>query len=206
MQDKYTFVDLLEKYAEDIKTKDSAFNISGTQKNILINIARNTLSTYLTKAKIPEVIIDDPLFLEPKATFVTLRNRRSNELRGCKGEVFPVKPLYESVQHTAISAALNDPRFTEVTPEELDILRIEISILLPIKTIKPEDIILGVHGLIVARGHNTALFLPHVPIIYKMEKERYLTELCNKAGLSEDSWKLKDTHLYGFEALVFEED
>lgn len=206
MQYKNTFSELLEKYAEDIKITDSTFNISDRQKNILIDIARNTLNTYLTKGKIPEVIIDDPVFSESRATFVTLRNRENNELRGCKGEVFPTKPLFESIQHTAISAALNDPRFPAVEPEELNTLRIEISILLPIKLIKPEDITLGLHGLIVARGDNTALFLPHVPIIYKMDKSRYLSELCNKAGLSQESWKDKDTALYGFEALVFEED
>ena len=206
MQSENTFSYLLGKYAEDIKKADSNLSVTDTQKKILINIARNTLNTYLTKGIIPDIIIDDPIFSEPRATFVTLRNRETNELRGCKGEIFPTKPLFKSVQQTAISAALNDPRFPEVNPEELNTLRIEISILLPISAIKPEDIILGLHGLIIARGDNTALFLPHVPIIYKMDKEKYLSELCNKAGLSEEALNDENTALYGFRALVLEED
>lgn len=206
MPDKNSLAYLLEKYDEELKASDVELDLSDSQRKILINIVRHALLTYLTKGRIPEVIMDDPVFSQPRATFVTLRRKENNELRGCKGEVFPTKPLYKSVQHTAISAALNDPRFPELTLAELDKIIIEISILLPIRPIKPEDVELGVHGLIVDKKGRSALFLPHVPVIYGMDKEKFLMELCIKAGLEKEAWKDSDTVLYGFKALVIHED
>jgi len=44
--------------------------------------------------------------------------------------------------------------------------------------------------------------LPHVPIIYNLDKSTFLKELCNKAGLDDEAWKNKDTCLYAFEAKI----
>ena len=47
----------------------------------------------------------------PRATFVTLRHRRTHDLRGCRGEVFARSPLWQSVQQVSILSATDDPRF-----------------------------------------------------------------------------------------------
>ncbi len=206
MRDINIFRDLLKKHSEDNSQSEDKLELTDEQKSILLEIVRNTIKSYLKLGEIPEVIIDDPVFSEPRATFVTLRSKVNNELRGCKGEILPTKPLLKSVQNTAVSAAFNDPRFPRVELHELENLKTEINILMPIKPIKYTDIILGVHGLILVKNDCSALFLPQVPVTYKFDRERYLAELCIKAGLVEDGWKDKDTSLYGFESVTIEEN
>lgn len=206
MEKKNGFQEQLEKHLEETKGRYIDFNLSNNDKKTLLTIARNTLISYLDKREIPEVITDEPALLEPRATFVTLRKKEGNELRGCKGEIFPKKPLVEAIQHTAISTAISDPRFPRVTLEELPYLSIEISILKPLRPINPDDIILGKHGLVISGGDNAGLLLPHVPIICNLDKSTFLKELCNKAGLDDEAWKNKDTCLYAFEAEILEEE
>ena len=80
------------------------------------------------------------------AAFVTLR-RRDGELRGCIGRVEVSQPLYRTVQDCVISAATSDYRFSHVTADELDEIRIEISALSPFRQIEdPEEIQIGQHG------------------------------------------------------------
>ena len=204
MGNKSEFQKILEKHLQSPDVHKTV--LSKSQQSILISIARNSIKNYLESNKIPEVIYDDPSLLEHRATFVTLRTRDNDELRGCKGEIFPTKPLIVSVQQTAISTAINDPRFPSVDISELDNLVIEISVLTPIFNIKPDEIVLGKHGLIIVKGENSALLLPHVPVLYNLDKNRFLKELCNKAGLEDGSWKDKESSLYGFEAIVFSEN
>jgi AmmeMemoRadiSam system protein A len=199
------FQRLLDKHIDETSSLDRENILTDSDRKVLLSIVRNTLKTYLQTSEIPEVVSDQPALLELRATFVTLRTKDNNDLRGCKGEIFPRQSLVEAVQNTAISSATNDPRFAQVTADELADLKIEISVLKPIKPIEPEDVIIGRHGLVIVKGNNSGLLLPHVPIFYNLDKDTFLKELCIKANLNEDAWKDKDSQLYGFEAEVFEE-
>ena len=66
-------------------------------------------------------------FLEKKACFVTLT--KGGDLRGCIGHLEPQEALYLAVRDNARNAALRDPRFPEVKPDEVAKIRIEISVL-----------------------------------------------------------------------------
>lgn len=205
MSIKSKFQNLVSLHLEQTQSLQPQLVLSETDKKTLLQIARNTLATYLQTNEIPEVITDQPTLVEQRATFVTLRDRSSGELRGCKGEVFPREPLVQAVQTTAISSATNDPRFNPVEAYELDNLKIEISVLKPLRPITPDEVVIGKHGLVVSRGSKTGLLLPHVPVVYNLDRETYLKELCYKAGLEEGILEDDDTSLYGFEAEVFEE-
>lgn len=126
------------------------------------------------------------------------------ELRGCIGFPYPIKPLAEAVQEAAISAALQDPRFPPVRAEEMSALEIEISVLTVPKDIEPDQIKVGVHGLIVSKGNRSGLLLPQVAMEYHWDAEMFLRQTYLKAGLSEETWKDK-ANLYSFEAQVFSE-
>ena len=83
---------------------------------------------------------------EPRGAFVTLHLR--GRLRGCIGLIEAVKPLAETVQEMARSAAFCDPRFPPLTAQEFKDIDIEISVLTPLRQIKNVDEIqVGVHGL-----------------------------------------------------------
>src|ERR1019366_4585832 len=84
---------------------------------------------------------------EPRGAFTTLH--REGELRGCIGYVLPTQSLHATVAESARAAALDDPRFPPVTPAEAPHLKIEISVLSPLQPIRPEEVIVGQHGLVV---------------------------------------------------------
>jgi uncharacterized protein (TIGR00296 family) len=63
----------------------------------------------------------------------------------------------------------------------------------------------GEHGLIIERSYCKGLLLPQVPVELKWDEEEFLCQCCLKAGLPPDSWLLKGTKIYKFQAMVFEE-
>ena len=128
----------------------------------------------------------------PSAVFVTLTI--DGELRGCIGSLQAREPLARAVSDAAFGAAFRDYRFTAVSAEELERIRIEISILSPLQSIEVADreallreLVPGTDGLLIEdRGHR-ATFLPQV-----WEKiaspEEFLQHLMLKAGLPPQYW------------------
>jgi hypothetical protein len=176
------------------------FSLSPAEKKDLLALARQAVQTFVTEKKIVEYRTDDPNLLAERGAFVTLRKK--GELRGCIGFIEPVASLCETVIQTAILAASEDDRFTPVTPEELNELEVEVSVLTPLKKIEnPRLVQVGKHGLVISRGKNRGLLLPQVPVENNWDRERFLNEACLKAGLPPDAWK-KGTEISVFEAIV----
>lgn len=127
---------------------------------------------------------------EPTHTFVTLKIR--DMLRGCIGSLppWPAKPLYQSVHDNAVNAALQDPRFRPVKPDELPKLEVHVSLLSPAKDIKSiNEFNLGEHGIILEKGRARSVYLPEVAVEQGWTKEETLNSLSEKAGLPADAWK-----------------
>jgi len=138
----------------------------------------------------------------PSSAFVTLTER--GELRGCIGRLDPDRPLWENVLESAVSAAVGDPRFEPVRPNELDEIRLEISILeVPVAIESPAAFDPDVHGIIVERGARRGLLLPKVAHEYGWGRIETLRAACWKAGLSPDAWQDPATRLSVFTAVVF---
>ncbi len=180
-------------------------SLAAEEKELLLRHVRETLTDYLGKGEKPAFSTRSPALLQPRATFVTLRVRETGELRGCRGEIVARQPLMDSVQNMAIASATDDPRFMPVTVGEVPGLHIEISALTPMKPIKPEEVVVGRHGLMIVKGHNSGLLLPQVPVEQGWDREKFLRGLCQKAWLPENVWKAKDAQLYAFEAEVWGE-
>ena len=68
-------------------------------------------------------IADMPLY----GSFVSLK--RGGQLRSCCGFLGVSVSLAEAVKRAAIRAAKDDPRFPPITPNELDILDMEVWLL-----------------------------------------------------------------------------
>jgi AmmeMemoRadiSam system protein A len=176
--------------------------VSPADQQLLLQLARHSIQITLQKGRrLPVVESLSPILREKRGTFVTLW---MEELRGCIGFPYAVKPLAEAVQEAAISAALQDPRFPPVRSEELAHIEIEISVLTVPQAIEPSQIRVGVHGLIVSRGNRSGLLLPQVAMDYHWDAPTFLEQTCVKAGLSPEAWKEK-INLYSFEAQVFSE-
>jgi len=126
-------------------------------------------------------------------------------LRGCIGSIEPHMTLRDAVISSAYSAAFRDSRFLPLTKEEFDKIKIEISMLSPLRKVSGyKDIQKGM-GVVLSSGYRSGLFLPQVWEQIP-DKELFLTELCSqKAGLKETCWKDKDVDFFVFDVEKFEE-
>jgi uncharacterized protein len=137
---------------------------------------------------------------EPRGAFSTIY--LGGELRGCVGYVLPVVPLYRTVAESARAAALEDMRFSPVTPDEAPRLEVVLSVLSPLLPINPEQVKVGRHGLVVTLGLRRGLLLPQVPVEHGWDRETYLCQTCRKASLPLDAWE-HGAVLEAFTAEVF---
>ena len=96
--------------------------------NIYLEIARRALESRV-KGEDFSLPRDLPGELQqPGAAFVTLK--KQGDLRGCIGTVSPTKKsLAEEIAANAISAGLKDPRFSPVSPGEMEMLSYSVDVL-----------------------------------------------------------------------------
>jgi AmmeMemoRadiSam system protein A len=176
--------------------------LTEADQQTLLRMAREAIVEYLRQHRLPEVPEPPEALRQPCGAFVTLRKGR--RLRGCIGYVEAVKPLYATVRECAVAAALHDPRFHPVAPQEVPELSLEISVLSPLAEIAPEKIEVGRHGLLISRGAQRGLLLPQVAVEWHWNREQFLEETCLKAGLPPDAWQHGAT-IQAFTAQAFEE-
>jgi AmmeMemoRadiSam system protein B/AmmeMemoRadiSam system protein A len=179
--------------------------LNPAEKKELLDIARNTVETFVKTGRAPDFTVKDARLSETEGAFVTIRKHRA--LRGCIGNIIGQEPLYRTVRDMAVAAASQDPRFSPVTPGELKDVDIEISVLSkPIRVKDASEIQLGKHGVIVSDGTHQGVFLPQVADETGWSKEEFLSQLCSqKAGLPPDAWRSPSVALYVFTADVFSE-
>jgi len=175
------------------------------QKQTLLKVAHDTVEAVITGRPVSKPKSDDQILNEPCGCFVTLKN--GEDLRGCIGQFIADQPLIEIVAAMAKASATGDPRFIgdPITPDELEELDIEISVLSPLKkTDNPLSLRLGIDGIYIKRGHYTGCFLPQVATETGWTKEQFLSYCCaHKAGLPPDAWKDKRTDVFLFTAEIF---
>ncbi len=174
---------------------------SQEERELLLRLAHRSIELALEGRSV-EAASPTPHLAEGRGAFVTLHLQ--SKLRGCIGYVLPAQSLYGTVAEAARAAALEDPRFPPVTPAETPQLKIEISVLSPLQPIRPEEVIVGQHGLVVTQGNRRGLLLPQVPVEWNWDCETFLAQTCMKAGLPPDAWQ-HGAQLQAFTAEVFGE-
>jgi len=181
--------------------------IGPQERRFALQAARKALNEFLGSGVVFEYPTSSPCLLQHRGSFVTLRLRESGELRGCRGECRPIRPLMESVIRQAISAATDDSRFASVTEDELPRLTIRISALTPLKRIRPDEIVLGRHGLLIIQGRRSGLLLPEVPKRFGLRTPaEFLKALLCKAGITTERTEVEDLKLQAFETEAWDDD
>jgi AmmeMemoRadiSam system protein A len=175
--------------------------LSESDRQSLLSLARRAITEAVSRGGILADIPAGGIFSQRVGIFVSLQVGK--RLRGCIGLVEIDAPLGESVVRCAVGAATHDPRFPPLLLEELGNLRIEISLLSPPLAIRPEEIEIGSHGLLISQGPRRGILLPQVAVKHRLSAEQFLAETCRKAQLSPDAWRDPEASLFGFTCEVF---
>jgi len=179
-------------------------DLTDAQRQELLALARGAIEGHLEDGSVPQVETEDPALSRRSGAFVTLK--QGGELRGCIGHTRADRPLYQVVQHVAVAAATEDPRFPALMKGELDGITVEISVLSPFRRVTDvEQVEVGTHGLMIFKSGRQGLLLPQVPVEQGWDREEFLDELCLKAGLPAGCWE-EGASLYAFTAVVFGEE
>jgi uncharacterized protein len=158
---------------------------------VLIAIARAVISEALGKS-IHAVNENFPWLQQKAATFVTLT--KNENLRGCIGTIEAYRPLLLDIKANAFAAAFRDPRFPPLTLDELDLVKVEVSLLSvmqPISFSSEQDALsqlrTGIDGVVFEFRNYHSTFLPQV-WEQLPEPSVFMAHLKHKAGLAPDFW------------------
>ena len=185
--------------------------LTNEEKQVLLRLARSAIERAVRGEDPPPIKTDEltPRLRETAASFVTLTI--NGDLRGCIGALEPSKPLIEDVRDHAAAAALEDPRFMPVRPDELERIDIEVSRLtvpVVLDYADPADLLArlrpGIDGVILREGSRRATFLPQV--WEKLpDKAAFLDQLCEKMGVAPDSWRQRHLEVLTYQVEEFHE-
>ncbi|MEE3420393.1 MAG: AmmeMemoRadiSam system protein A [Lachnospiraceae bacterium] len=182
------------------------------REDIFIRIARKSLETYVengrylpfskVRAMIEEEANDverEELLTRRTGCFVSIHKEGS--LRGCIGTIAPVRScVAEEILRNAVSAAVRDPRFPEITSDELPYLEISVDVLGPTEKIdSPDWLDVKRYGVVVTKGQRRGLLLPNLEGVDTVEQQ--IAIAAQKAGLDTDE---EDYSLERFEVVRHE--
>lgn len=187
------------------RSGEQSFTLNDQEKQQLLELSRSALISYVNSGELPPL---DPATLspslkEPAGAFVSLY--MGGRLRGCIGNFTPSDPLYAVVEGMTIAAATKDHRFVPVEKPELEYIKIEVSVLTPLRKIKSiDEFELGKHGIYILKDGHSGTYLPQVAEGRDWTAEEFLGHCSrDKAGIGWDGWK--DAELYVYEAIIFGE-
>jgi AmmeMemoRadiSam system protein A len=169
----------------------------------LIKIARNAIELRLTKiASLAQLSATQKHFPQKRGAFISLH--KNNKMLKCMGSPWPVKSLNEAVEEAAIKSAFPDSQKPMLAEADLNNFKIELTITTKPTIIVPDQIKIGLHGLIIHSETHSGLLLPHIPIEYGWNVNAFLAGTSIKAGLPIDGWKY--SKIYAFEVQVYREN
>lgn len=182
--------------------------LSEDQGGEVVRYAREVVEARTSGEETPEPPEKD-FFGEKKGVFVTLN--KNDDLRGCIGITQPEYTLSEAIKRAA-SSCIQDPRFPPLEKGELDKVTVEVTVLTEPELIdveNPEEYVekieIGRDGLLIKRGPSQGLLLPQVPVEQSWNAEEFLNGLCQKAGLTPNTWKDDSAKIYRFQGQIFAE-
>jgi len=179
--------------------------LSSEEKKTLLGIARESIKAGLNDAKpgIPDARKLTSALREPLGAFVTITVH--DNLRGCIGRFTSPDPLYRVVEVMAREAAFGDPRFPSLSAKEYPEIKLEISVLGPMKKISDiSEIVIGKHGIYLKKGIMSGTLLPQVASERGWSVNEFLGYCArDKAGIGWEGWK--NAEIFVYEALVFGE-
>jgi MEMO1 family protein len=153
------------------------------RRDDLPSLARQAVENFVRNGSEIKAGENLSVFLRSRAPCFVCLKTLEGDLRGCIGTIEPAKDtLAEEIITNAISAATRDPRFSEVTEEELADLSYSVDVLLPAERSEMADLDPATYGVIVEdiEGRR-GLLLPDIPGIENAQQQVEIAS--RKAGI-----------------------
>ena len=165
------------------------------EESAYVRLAQETVENYIKQGKIitPPLGLPGDMINQKAGVFVSLK--KNGNLRGCIGTFIPTQEnIAQEIIKNAISAAVDDPRFSPVTASELGDLTISVDVLSPPEEISDiSELDPKKYGVIVSSGYKKGLLLPDLEGVDTAGEQVDIAK--RKAGIYPDE-KVK---LYRFE-------
>ena len=174
--------DFLHQYMEEYRNK---IREKMKSEDEYIRLARQSLESFVVshkKMRVPKELSED-ILNNQAGVFVSIY--KEGQLRGCIGTIIPTKDsLASEIIANAISAGIEDPRFSPIEEKELKDLEYHVDVLgktQPVQTINQLDP--HKYGVIVKSGRKRGLLLPDLDGIDTIEEQISIAR--KKAGISD---------------------
>jgi len=169
------------------------------KESAYVKLARETIENYIKQGKIitPPLGLPEEMINQKAGVFVSLK--KFGDLRGCIGTFMPTQEnIAQEIIKNAISAAVDDPRFSPVNFSELEDLSISVDVLSAPEEVKDiSQLDPKKYGVIVSSGYKKGLLLPDLEGVDTVEYQIDIAK--RKAGI----YPGEKVKLYRFEVKRF---
>ena len=173
--------------------------MKNTDESAYVKLARETIENYIKQGKIitPPLGLPEEMINQKAGVFVSLK--KNGNLRGCIGTFMPTQGnIAQEIIKNAISAAVDDPRFSSVNVSELEDLSISVDVLSAPEEVKDiSQLDPRKYGVIVSSGYKKGLLLPDLEGVDTVEYQIDIAK--RKAGI----YPGEKVKLYRFEVKRF---
>lgn len=174
--------DFKDTYAKNLRVKLASL-MGG---DAYVRLAKGTIEEFMFSGKKPDVPMGLPreMYIIRAGVFVSIK--KQGRLRGCIGTIHSACGcVAQEIMENAISAAVNDPRFEPIKPEELEDLTVSVDVMgetEPVNSLRELDV--RRYGVIVTRGEKRGLLLPSLTGVDTVEEQIAIAK--QKAGIPEE--------------------
>ena len=147
-------------------------------------LAKRSLETFIRSGRrlSKEETDEFPDFLRKEKAGVFVCIKKEGQLRGCIGTILPsYDDTLKETCELAISAGCSDPRFPQVTADELDDLVYTVDVMGEPSETTREKLDEKRYGVIVTSGYRRGLLLPNLEGVDSVEEQ--LDIACRKGGI-----------------------
>ena len=155
------------------------------KSDAFVRLARASVEAWVLEGRRVPVPagLPEEMLTRRAGTFVSLH--KNGRLRGCIGTIAATREsIAEEIIRNAISACSRDPRFSPVTPDELNSLEISVDVLgEPEPVASPDALDVKRYGVIVSHGMKRGLLLPDLDGVDTVEEQIAIAR--QKGGIRE---------------------
>lgn len=152
-----------------------------------VRLARESLETFVRSHVMMPLPKDLPEDLQDRRAGCFVSIKKDGRLRGCIGTLAPGRRnLAEEILCNAVSAGMHDPRFPQVTPDELSRLVYDVDVLSEPEPIdSPKALDVKRYGVIVQNGERRGVLLPDLAGVDTVDEQIAIARRKGNIGAKE---------------------